>query len=105
MPFVQLSATNDIPEGTAKVFNIQGQKIAVFNVRGKFYALADACSHADISLSQGEIDVEDLCVECPLHGSLFDLQTGYPRTLPAIKSVKTYSTKVEGALLFVDLQI
>lgn len=94
MPTVDVAALHDFPDGTAKVVQVDGHKIAVFHLAGTFYALDDTCSHADASLSQGELDHEEQCVECPMHGSLFDLKTGIPRTLPAFEPVATYPVTV-----------
>jgi 3-phenylpropionate/trans-cinnamate dioxygenase ferredoxin subunit len=102
MAAIVLGAPADVPEGEGKTFMIKDHAIAVFQVEGTFYALDDTCSHADASLGAGEVDSDERCVECPLHGSLFDLETGTPRTLPAFTPVKTYKVWVEGEQLFVE---
>ena len=68
--------------------------MAIFNVDGEYYAIGDTCSHEEASLAEG--DVFSDCVECPLHGSEFDLRTGKARSLPAVLPVPTYPVKVEG---------
>jgi 3-phenylpropionate/trans-cinnamate dioxygenase ferredoxin subunit len=102
MAFIRIAAVDEVPTGTGKTFVIDEHPIAVFNIDGTFYALDDTCSHAEASLGEGEVDGDDLTVECPLHGSLFHLQSGKPRTLPAYEPVKTYTVKVEGDAVFVD---
>ncbi len=102
MAAVQIAMVADVPEGSGKTFRIGEHPIAVFRVNDTFYALDDTCSHADASLGAGEVDPDELCVECPLHGSLFDLTSGTPRTLPAFEPVATYKIWVEGDALFVD---
>lgn len=102
MAAVQIAPVSAVPEGAGKTFQIGGHPIAVFNVGGVFYALDDTCSHADASLGEGEVDSDELCVECPLHGSLFDLRTGAPRTLPAFKPVATYRAWSDGVAVFVE---
>jgi 3-phenylpropionate/trans-cinnamate dioxygenase ferredoxin component len=102
MAAIVLGATADVPAGAGKTFMVENHPIAVFQVEGRFYALDDTCSHADASLGVGEVDSDELCVECPLHGSLFDLATGTPRTLPAFAPVKTYKVWVEHDQLFVE---
>lgn len=102
MPAIVIGAPADVPEGAGKTFMVQGHAIAVFQVDGTFYALDDTCSHADASLGAGEVDSDELCVECPLHGSQFDLQTGVPRTLPAFAPVRTYPVRVEADQLVVE---
>lgn len=93
---VRIGAVTTVPEGTGKTFLMgNGHAIAVFHVNGTLYALDDTCSHAHASLGEGDVDVEEGTVECPLHGSLFDLETGKPRTLPAYEPVSTYPIYVD----------
>jgi 3-phenylpropionate/trans-cinnamate dioxygenase ferredoxin subunit len=66
--------------------------IAVVTIDGEIFAVGDRCSHADVSLSEG--DVEGCSLECWLHGSAFDLRTGAPLTLPAIEPVPVFATRV-----------
>ncbi|MEY4137708.1 MAG: hypothetical protein RL205_1836 [Actinomycetota bacterium] len=66
--------------------------VAVVSIDGEIFAIGDRCSHADVSLSEGE--VEGCALECWLHGSAFDLRTGAPLTLPAIEPVPVYSTRI-----------
>ena len=72
-----------------------GVKIGVFNCGGALHAIEDRCSHDDGPLAEGEFDAEACTVECPRHGSLFDLTSGRPKTLPAFQPVKTYPVKIE----------
>ena len=58
------------------------------------YVIGDQCSHADVSLSEGDVDVDECTIECPKHGSSFDLATGEPLSLPALKPVPTYAVSV-----------
>ena len=58
--------------------------------------IGDQCSHADVSLSEGEVDVDECTIECPKHGSEFALETGEALTLPALKPVPTYEVTVDG---------
>lgn len=75
--------------------------VAVFRVGDEVYAIADRCSHAESSLSEGE--VFDNEVECPRHGAVFDVTTGEPLTLPATKSVAVYVTEVRDGEVFVEI--
>lgn len=102
MPTYQIGTLADIPEGRGKAFTVNGVRVAVFRVGTELYAIDDTCSHAEASLSAGEFDPEEYCVECPLHGSLFDVRTGTPRTLPAFEPVATYRVFVEDATVFVE---
>lgn len=102
MARLPVAAASEVPEGTGKTFQVAGHPIAIFQVNGTFYAIDDTCSHADASLGAGEVDADEGTVECPLHGSLFSLETGKPRTLPAYERVATYAVTVEDGMLFVD---
>ncbi|MBV9120610.1 MAG: non-heme iron oxygenase ferredoxin subunit [Chloroflexi bacterium] len=80
-----------------------GHKLAVFHVGDKFYAIDDTCTHEEASLSEGTVydDEDEPQVECPKHGAIFDLETGAVRSLPAVKSVNSYETKVDGDYLLI----
>ncbi|MCW2499726.1 MAG: 3-phenylpropionate/trans-cinnamate dioxygenase ferredoxin component [Frankiales bacterium] len=93
---------NEIPEETARRVVLDGIPICLARSQGEVFAISDICSHADVSLSEG--DVEDGTVECWLHGSRFDLRTGQPTSLPAVKPVATYPVVVEGDDVFVKLE-
>ncbi|MCU1600578.1 MAG: putative dioxygenase [Frankiales bacterium] len=95
-------ALDDIPvEGALKVV-LGGIDICVARSEGEVFAISDTCSHADVSLSEG--DVEEGTVECWLHGSRFDLRTGKPTCLPAVKAVATYPVVIEGDDVHVKLE-
>jgi len=79
-----------------------GHRIAVFKMGDQFYALGDRCSHAEASLAEGE--VWDGAVECPRHGSAFDLATGAPNALPATKAAPIYRAFVEGDNLYIEVE-
>ena len=75
-----------------------GELVAIFNVQGKLYALADSCSHGQASLSEGEIEGDT--VTCPSHGARFDLASGAARSLPATRAVRTFAiTKKNGEIM------
>ena len=90
----RVCAVADIPAGTARHFEVDGEEIAVVNAGNHFYAVSDVCTHEYFHLSDGEVDVDELSIECPKHGSTFDLETGRPNSLPAILPVKTYGVRV-----------
>jgi 3-phenylpropionate/trans-cinnamate dioxygenase ferredoxin subunit len=77
------------------VETIEGAKIGVFNCGGTLYAIEDRCSHDDGPLAEGPFDAATCTVECPRHGSLFDLTSGRPKTLPAYQPVQTYPVTIE----------
>jgi 3-phenylpropionate/trans-cinnamate dioxygenase ferredoxin component len=85
---------SEVAPNTAKRVVINGTAIAVVRAGDDVYAINDRCSHADVSLAEGEVD--GCAIECWLHGSAFDLRTGRPLSLPAIEPVATYAVRVEG---------
>jgi 3-phenylpropionate/trans-cinnamate dioxygenase ferredoxin component len=102
---VEVGKTSDIPEGEARRFVVDGVRVAVANLgEGRLHAVDDVCSHAEASLSEGEVDVDDETIECPRHGSVFDLLTGRPRSLPATSPVRSYPVKVEGDTILIELE-
>ena len=102
---VEIGKTTDVPEGEVRRFVANRIEIAVANLGdGVFLAVDDVCSHAEASLSEGEVDVEDETIECPRHGSVFDLRTGRPRSLPATLPVVAFRVKVEGDTIMIELE-
>ncbi len=92
--FTTVARVADIPSGTAKAFTINGEFVAVVNCDDQFYAINNICSHAYAEMDGGEVDTDECTIECPLHGSQFSLDTGRPRTLPAVTPIKTYAVQV-----------
>ena len=92
--FVRACAVADLAEDSAMRVDIDGVAVCLARSDGEVFAVADRCSHADVALSEG--DVEAGTVECWLHGSRFDLRTGRPTGLPAVRPVPTYPTKIDG---------
>ena len=84
----------DVADGTAVRVVIDGIPVAIVRSSGEVYAIHDVCSHANVALSEGEI--EDQTIECWLHGSRFDLVTGRPTGLPATQPVPVYPVKIDG---------
>jgi 3-phenylpropionate/trans-cinnamate dioxygenase ferredoxin subunit len=94
----------ELPEGSMKLVETpDGEKIGVFNCGGELYAIEDRCSHDDGPLAEGEFDASTCTVECPRHGSRFDLTTGKPKTLPAFQPVETYEVSVEDGTVKIRL--
>jgi 3-phenylpropionate/trans-cinnamate dioxygenase ferredoxin component len=88
---------DELPEGAMRLVEAEdGRKIGVFHADdGELYAIEDRCSHDDGPLAEGEFDAAACTVECPRHGSLFDLRSGRPKTLPAYVPVETFEARVE----------
>ena len=105
MSLVKVAATTDIPEGEARRFEVDGRLVAVANLGEEGFRAVDAiCSHAQYYLDEGEVDVDFETIECPKHGSTFDLNTGKPRTLPATMPVRAYTVKLEGDDIIIEVE-
>ncbi|MCB1087304.1 MAG: non-heme iron oxygenase ferredoxin subunit [Verrucomicrobiae bacterium] len=83
----------DIEPGSAKRFEVNGRKIAVFNLEGEFFAIADTCTHEEASLSEGAVYGDE--VECPLHGACFKIKTGEVTCPPAVSDVESFVVEVD----------
>jgi 3-phenylpropionate/trans-cinnamate dioxygenase ferredoxin component len=99
MPLHRVCAVSELPPGGVQ--RIDQPAIAVFNVKGNFFAISDVCTHAEGSLSEGTVEGE--IVECPLHGATFDLRTGEALTPPAVEPVQTFPVITQGDEIYVDV--
>jgi 3-phenylpropionate/trans-cinnamate dioxygenase ferredoxin subunit len=105
MTLLRLCGVDDVPSGEARRFEVDSRPIAIVNLGEDGFRAIDAiCSHAHYFLDEGEIDVDFGTVECPKHGSTFDLETGKPRTLPATQPVQVWDVKVEGDDVMIDYE-
>ncbi len=93
---VYLCRRDDLEPGTVRRFDVDDRRIAVVRIGDDFYAIGDRCSHADYSLSEGDVWADELELECPKHGSTFSLTTGEPQSFPATQPVPVYEIVVEG---------
>jgi 3-phenylpropionate/trans-cinnamate dioxygenase ferredoxin component len=100
---VKVCAADELPAGEMRLVEHDGLKIGVFNCDGSLYAIEDRCSHDDGPLAEGPFDADSCTVECPRHGSLFDLTSGRPKTLPAYAPVQTFSAKVEEDTIYLEV--
>ncbi|MFN2485634.1 MAG: Rieske (2Fe-2S) protein [Acidimicrobiia bacterium] len=94
----RVAAFGDLEEGVGLKVVLTDHEVAIFLVDGALFALGDRCSHAEASLSEGEVFGDE--VECPRHGSAFSLSTGDALTLPATKPVPVYRVWVEQGEVF-----
>jgi 3-phenylpropionate/trans-cinnamate dioxygenase ferredoxin subunit len=101
MTYVRACGLSELAEDTPKRVELGGTPVSVVRTGGEVFAIHDICSHANVSLSEGE--VEDCQIECWLHGSAFDLRTGKPSGLPATRPVPVYPVKIEGDDVLVSL--
>ena len=96
-----VASLEEIPDGGMKQVVVRGEPVGLYRVGEDVYAVHDICTHEQAYLSEGEFEPDDLEVECPLHGSHFNVQTGEVRILPATRPVMTYQVKVEGGRVMV----
>ena len=101
MSYQRVCSVADVAPDSAISVEIGRTDVAIVHSDGRFYAIADECSHASIPLSEG--DVGDGEIECYLHGSRFDLATGEPLGLPATEPVAVYPCQVSGNDVLVDV--
>ena len=99
----RLCAVDELAPGTARRFDVDEHRIALVRIGDDFYAVGDRCSHADFSLSEGEIWPDSEEIECWKHGSTFSLVTGEPQSLPATRPVPVYPVTVDEASVWVEL--
>jgi 3-phenylpropionate/trans-cinnamate dioxygenase ferredoxin subunit len=97
-------AFDDLAPNSATRFVIHGTPVAVVRIGDDIYAIGDTCSHAEVSLSEGELWCDELEIECWKHGSTFSLITGEPQTLPATVPVPVYVVKVADGMVEVDVE-
>jgi nitrite reductase/ring-hydroxylating ferredoxin subunit len=91
--FVNVADTQDIQPSQMKEVEVNGEKICLANVEGKYYAIGNVCTHLGGPLAQGKLEGHE--VQCPWHGSRFDIRTGRVARPPAIRSEPTYEIRVE----------
>ena len=99
-----MCSTSDVPAGEVRRFEVDHRPFAVVNLGEEGFRVVDSiCSHAHYFLDEGEVDVDDETIECPKHGSTFDLNTGKPTTLPATQPVERFDVKVEGDDVLIEM--
>ena len=92
--FVKVASANEIAAGQARLINIKGEEIALFNIEGVFFAVQNACTHEEGPLVEGDIEGHE--VTCPWHGARFDVRTGEVLCPPAYEDVHRYNVRLIG---------
>jgi 3-phenylpropionate/trans-cinnamate dioxygenase ferredoxin subunit len=90
--WVDVGAVDEIQSGGVRVVDVDGAEVALFNIDGTFYALADICTHDGGTLADGTVEGHE--IECPRHGARFDIRTGKVTAPPAYEAVSTYPVRV-----------
>ncbi|ACO46641.1 non-heme iron oxygenase ferredoxin subunit [Deinococcus deserti] len=97
--WVAVGPEAELPEGHQCAVNVQGVSVLVVRYEGQFYALRNNCTHKDYPLLGGEVSQGR--ITCEKHGAKFELSTGKPRTLPAVKPVRLYQTRTDQGIVYV----
>ncbi len=102
-PVIDICPVHELPPGARRRVEWEDLEIGVINCEGDIVAIEDRCSHDDGSLLEGEIDTETCTVECPRHGSVFDLRTGKPLNLPAYVPIDTFPVLVVDGVIKLEV--
>ena len=100
---MDICPVDDLPPGAKRVVTWEDLEIGIVNCGGEILAVEDRCSHDDGDLMEGDVDEDTCTVECPRHGSVFDLRTGKPLNLPAYVPIDTFAVTVEGGVIKVEV--
>jgi 3-phenylpropionate/trans-cinnamate dioxygenase ferredoxin subunit len=101
---IDICPISELPPGSARIVEWEDLEIGIFNCNGVLYAIEDRCSHDNGTLAEGAFDPENCTVECPRHGSVFDLRTGVPKTLPAYVPVDVFDVRVEDDMIKLEVE-
>ncbi|MCB0974632.1 MAG: non-heme iron oxygenase ferredoxin subunit [Actinobacteria bacterium] len=96
---IELCSLNDIPDPGSIRVDKDGLRLVVVRIGDDVWAMNDRCTHAEASLAEGELWIEEREIECPRHGSTFDLDNGVPQSLPATQPAATYQVVVINGLV------
>ena len=102
---VTVCRLDDLAPNSATRFDVAGRDVAVIRIGDDVYAIGDTCSHADVSLSEGELFCDAKEIECWKHGSLFSIETGEALTLPATRPVPVFVARVTDGDVVVELEV
>jgi 3-phenylpropionate/trans-cinnamate dioxygenase ferredoxin subunit len=100
---IDICPIQELPPGAMRLVEWEDLEIAVVNCGGDVVAIEDRCSHDNGNLVEGELDEDNCTIECPRHGSVFDLRTGKPLNLPAYVPVDTFAVSVEDGLIKIEV--
>lgn len=100
----KIAKLNEIPYNRCKLFEIEGKKIAVYNIAGKIYAADAECTHMKGPLCKGRTIVQEgkPYIQCPWHGAVFDLETGQAMSGPTKNPIKVYRIKIENEEIYLE---
>jgi 3-phenylpropionate/trans-cinnamate dioxygenase ferredoxin subunit len=96
MDYEIVATLDELEDGGAKQVVVKGEPVGLYRAGDKVFAVHDICTHEEAYLHEGEFDPDELEIECPLHGSCFNVETGEVRILPATQPITTYQVRIEG---------
>ena len=99
--FVRVADVDEVAPGKPLIHDFDYNTVVIFQVGEAYFCIEDECSHQAVALSDGAVEAEGCKVECPMHGSWFDLRSGEALNLPAVTAVQTYAVKVEDGGIWV----
>lgn len=99
--FIKVATVDEIPPNGRKLVTIEDERVAIFNLDGEFYAIADVCTHDGGPLAEGEV-VNGCQVRCPRHGARFDIRTGAALSFPAFEATETYDVRIDGDEVWIE---
>ncbi len=100
---IEVCSLNELQPGEMRLVEVDDLEVGIFNCAGAVYAIENRCSHDDGPLIDGELDQATCTIECPRHGSLFDLKTGKPKTLPAYVPVDTFPVIIDQDMIKLEV--
>jgi len=100
--FVKVAETKVIGPSSMKAVDLEGEKVCIINTQGNYYAIGNVCTHVGGPLNEGTLEGYE--VECPWHGSKFDIRTGNSTKPPAVQAVPKYEVKLDGNNILVRKQ-
>jgi nitrite reductase/ring-hydroxylating ferredoxin subunit len=100
--FVKVAESNEIKPSGMKAVEVAGEQVCIVNIEGNYYAIGNVCTHMGGPLNEGTL--EGFEVECPWHGSKFDVRSGQPTKPPAREPVSSYEVKVQDSNILVRKQ-
>ena len=101
MAYVKAANVREIAPGRVKVVEVQDEDVALCNVNGEIYAVANVCTHDGGPLGEGHLLGDE--IECPRHGARFNVRTGQVKSLPAITPIPIFKVKIEGDDILVEV--
>lgn len=102
MSFQPVLPLAELPQGAKRRVVIGGRELCLYHLSDGIFATENICSHAQASLAEGYL-VDDWMIECPRHGSRFNIRTGGVQSLPATVSLRTFPVKIEEGTIYVDV--